>query len=107
MGKQKQDELVYHLIDIYRDLVAERYAFDNLERHFDLPETVTPDKVARIRDYFLNYIYPDGETRIDVTVSAMIIVSASSIRMSNHAVKLNTTYCVLRDTINVYGRNDD
>ena len=55
--------LANHLIEQYRRLVGQRYRYKPLQEKFGLPATVREDKVDAIREYFLDYIYPDSATR--------------------------------------------
>lgn len=51
------------LIEAHRQLIAERYVFDNLSKIHDLPPEVTIEKVKAVRAYFLGYIYPEYDKR--------------------------------------------
>lgn len=59
----EKEELEQALIVAYRQLVTERYQFDQLETQYELPSVVTPDRVEEVRHYFLQHVYPDYETR--------------------------------------------
>lgn len=58
-----REELQDELIEKYRDLVAARYDYDNLEAQFILDESVTPELTEKVKTYFLSYIYPSKEKR--------------------------------------------
>ncbi len=60
----KETEISDHLIEMYRELVKDRYQYDYLASHYSLPSFLTEEKVGEIRDYFLHYVYPDAATRI-------------------------------------------
>ena len=59
----KKEELEKALIVAYRELVIQRYQYDQLETQYELPSVVTPDRVEEVRNYFLQHVYPDYETR--------------------------------------------
>lgn len=54
------------IILAYRELIRERYQYQNIIKHLDVPDTFTEDKMALLRDYFLDYIYPPPETRLEL-----------------------------------------
>lgn len=51
------------MIEKYRGLVSQRYDFNSLEEKFILDECITPELTEKVKDYFLNYIYPSKEDR--------------------------------------------
>ena len=51
------------VINKFRDMVAKRYAYDQLSSRFDLPDTIDEDIVKEIKTYFLESIYPEAEKR--------------------------------------------
>ena len=59
----KNKALLDELIVRYRDLVALRYDFDNLQANFVLDESVNKDLVDRVKAYFLEYVYPTPAER--------------------------------------------
>lgn len=59
----KNQELQHELIENYRKLVAERYDFNSLQAKFILDESVTPELTGKVKDYFLQYIYPSKHQR--------------------------------------------
>lgn len=52
-----------HLIERYRQIIANRYDYDKLTARKPLPEGITKETVEEIRDYFLNSIYPEPAKR--------------------------------------------
>ncbi|CAN5225708.1 hypothetical protein BH09BAC1_BH09BAC1_05790 [soil metagenome] len=52
-----------HLIDKYRQIIADRYDYSKLTEFKPLPEGITRETVEEIRDYFLNSIYPEPAKR--------------------------------------------
>jgi hypothetical protein len=59
----KKHALQHELIDTYRKLVAERYDFRSLQAKFVLDESITPELTEKVKEYFLNYIYPSQDQR--------------------------------------------
>jgi hypothetical protein len=52
-----------HLIEKYRQIIADRYDYSKLTEFKPLPEGITQQTVEEIRDYFLNSIYPEPSKR--------------------------------------------
>lgn len=51
------------VITAYRKLIAERYQYDYLVEHYDLPKSFDKERVNRFKDYFLENIYPEPKKR--------------------------------------------
>jgi len=51
------------VIEQYRNLTEEKYQYDRLAQLYDLPDFVTAQRVEEIKQYFLDYVYPDAEMR--------------------------------------------
>ena len=51
------------IINAYRDLINERYQYENLTALHDLPPAFDAARMAQFRHYFLEYIYPDPAKR--------------------------------------------
>jgi hypothetical protein len=47
----------------FREMVAGRYDYHLLRTKFTLPDTITPEVIADVQDYFLNALYPEPENR--------------------------------------------
>lgn len=52
-----------HLIDKYRQIIADRYNYAKLTEYKPLPDGITEQMVDEIRGFFLESIYPDPERR--------------------------------------------
>jgi hypothetical protein len=52
-----------NLIEVYRQLVNERYQYEALKSITELEDFITKKRVEEVRAYFLNYIYPDAAAR--------------------------------------------
>ena len=58
-----ETELKHHLIIKYRELISKRYEFENISKHPDVPDDITPEIVAALKNYFLVNVYPEPELR--------------------------------------------
>lgn len=56
-----ENELKDHLIDKYRQLVADRYDYNLIKD--SLPNHVGKEEVEALRYYFLHYLYPEPDAR--------------------------------------------
>ena len=51
------------IITGYRQIIEDRYQYENLQKNYLLPPTITKDQIDEIRSYFLTYIYPEFAKR--------------------------------------------
>lgn len=61
-----KENILKELIEGYRNLIHQRYQYQNIIHKYDVPEAIDEATVNRIRDYFLNYIYPDYDKRVEL-----------------------------------------
>lgn len=61
-----QEDILKAVIEGYRNTVAQRYQYQRIKDNYEIPETVDKETVDSIRNYFLNYIYPDFEKRAEL-----------------------------------------
>lgn len=54
------------IILAYRELIRERYQYDSIIEHHDIPASFTEEKMGLLRDYFLDYIYPTPKVRLEL-----------------------------------------
>ncbi|MEM8926971.1 MAG: hypothetical protein AAGC45_02120 [Bacteroidota bacterium] len=59
-------EILQDIIEGYRTSIRERYQYQNLQRHYEIPETIPEETVVGFRDFFLDYVYPDYEKRMEL-----------------------------------------
>ena len=64
--KINDDNILEELIIGYRNAIRERYHYQVLRKRYDFPETLNEKVVGDLREYFLDYIYPDIEKRIEL-----------------------------------------
>lgn len=57
------NQVLEEIIQAYRITIYERYQFQDIKKHYDIPETINEETVNQLRDYFLNYIYPEASQR--------------------------------------------
>ena len=67
MKSTNVDDLILNQIIIgYRELITQRYQYENLQTKYALPVTMDKQLVKRLRTYFLDYIYPDIKKRAEL-----------------------------------------
>ena len=59
-------EILQDIIEGYRDSIRERYQYQNIKQHYTIPETINEETVVLLRNFFLDYIYPDFEKRSEL-----------------------------------------
>jgi hypothetical protein len=61
-----REDILAEIINAYRWVIAERYQYDNLVISYDLPSSFNADRVAVLRTYFLEQLYPPPEKRAEI-----------------------------------------
>ncbi|NVJ88857.1 MAG: hypothetical protein HWD82_05400 [Flavobacteriaceae bacterium] len=59
----KENEVLKGVILGYRNLIDERYTYNNLQEKYTLPNSLNAKTINNIKNYFLTYVYPDLEQR--------------------------------------------
>lgn len=62
----KKEDILQEIIEGYRHTIHERYQFQNINTHYDLPESISEETVTELRHYFLDYIYPEYAKRAEL-----------------------------------------
>lgn len=57
------NEILNGVIIGFRNLISDRYQFENINSKYDIPESFDADRVDRYRHFFLEQVYPDPEKR--------------------------------------------
>ena len=57
---------LYEVIIGYRKIIESRYQYETIIEKYELPLSFDEQKVAQLREYFLNYIYPHPSKREDL-----------------------------------------
>lgn len=52
-----------HIINKFREMVEQRYNYEDLKKRFTLPPQITEEIIREIHNYFLSSIYPPAEKR--------------------------------------------
>lgn len=60
------NETLKEVILAYRDVIADRYQHEHLSKQYEIPESFTPKKIDEFREYFLTYVYPHPERRVEL-----------------------------------------
>jgi len=55
--------LLNEIIQGYRNVIKEKYDYNNLQKRSDIPKAYTEEISLKIKNYFLNYSYPDIQKR--------------------------------------------
>ena len=58
-----KENILKEVIEGYRDLIYKRYQYQNIVNKIDIPSFIDEETVNRVRDYFLNFIYPEWGKR--------------------------------------------
>ncbi len=58
-----KEALRTQIIEQYRVLTEEKYQYESLSKRYDIPSFVTEERVQEIKKYFLDYVYPNADTR--------------------------------------------
>ncbi|MDX2002686.1 MAG: hypothetical protein SFW35_09640 [Chitinophagales bacterium] len=61
--KSEESALKLHLIDKYREFIASRYDYIELKESPGFPAQITEEMVDSLREYFLQYLYPEAVFR--------------------------------------------
>lgn len=61
-----KDEVLNEIIIGYRKIISERYEYKSLKKKYRFPNTINEGVVNEIKDYFLEYIYPNLERRSEL-----------------------------------------
>lgn len=61
--KHAEKEVLYNVIIAYRNVIEERYNFENITEIYEIPESFDKERVNVFRTYFLEHIYPLPEKR--------------------------------------------
>jgi len=63
MTKVSEKEVLDGVIIGFRNLISERYQYENINTKYDIPESFDEERVDRYRNFFLDQVYPDPEKR--------------------------------------------
>lgn len=58
-----KEQLLKAIIEGYREVLSERYQYENIKENFDIPATINEKIVTDFRNYYLTYVYPEYSKR--------------------------------------------
>ncbi len=58
-----KEALLEAIIVGYRNIITQKYAYEELEKRKDIPKAYTKEVSIKIKNYFLNYSYPEPKKR--------------------------------------------
>ena len=61
-----REKVLEEIIEGYRNTIYQRYQYQNIKDTYGIPESINEETVNQLRDYFLNYMYPEFDTRVDL-----------------------------------------
>jgi len=64
-----REKIVEDIIEGYRNTIYERYQYENIKDQYEIPESINEETVNLLRNYFLNYIYPEFNKRAELNES--------------------------------------
>jgi hypothetical protein len=59
-------KILDEIIEGYRNTIYQRYQYHNIKDTYGIPESINEETVNQLRDYFLNYMYPESDTRAEL-----------------------------------------
>ena len=64
-----QKDKTLQIISGYRSTIASRYQYQLIKDKYEIPNSITEETVDELRNYFLNYIYPEFEKREELNAA--------------------------------------
>lgn len=64
-----REKIVEDIIEGYRNTIYQRYQYENIKNQYEIPESIDEETVNSLRNYFLNYIYPEFNKRAELNES--------------------------------------
>ena len=61
-----REEILEEIIEGYRNTIYQRYQYQNIKDKYEIPDTINEETVNLLRNYFLNYIYPEYNKRAEL-----------------------------------------
>lgn len=63
MSGASDKEIFYGVIIGFRNLIHNRYQYENISSTYDIPDSFDEERINRYREFFLEQVYPDPEKR--------------------------------------------
>jgi hypothetical protein len=64
-----REKILEDIIEGYRNTIYQRYQYQNIKDKYEIPESINEETVNLLRNYFLNYIYPEFNKRAELNES--------------------------------------
>ena len=64
-----REKVLEDIIEGYRNTIYQRYQYQNIKDKYEIPESINDETVTLLRNYFLNYIYPEFNKRAELNES--------------------------------------
>jgi hypothetical protein len=61
-----REKILEEIIEGYRQTIYQRYQYQNIKDNYEIPESINEETVALLRNYFLNYVYPESTKRAEL-----------------------------------------
>jgi hypothetical protein len=61
-----REKVLEEIIEGYRKTVSQRYQYEHIKETYGLPETINEETVNQLREYFLTYMYPTLDKRVEL-----------------------------------------
>lgn len=61
-----REKILEEIIEGYRNTIYQRYQYQNIKDKYGIPESITEETVNQLRNYFLDYMYPDYNARVEL-----------------------------------------
>lgn len=61
-----RDKILEDIIEGYRNSIYQRYQYQNIKDTYGIPESINEETVNQLRNYFLNYMYPEYNKRAEL-----------------------------------------
>ena len=58
-----REQVLAEIIAGYRATILHRYQYQHIRQRYEIPDSITEETVASLRNYFLSYVYPEYEKR--------------------------------------------
>jgi hypothetical protein len=61
-----REKILEDIIVGYRNTIYQRYQYQDIKDEYEIPESINEETVILLRNYFLNYIYPEFNKRAEL-----------------------------------------
>ena len=93
-------QVLEQIITGYRNTIQQRYQYENIKDSYGLPDSIDAETVNQLREYFLNYMYPEFEKRQELNEAFSSLEAFTKHPKKLVAVALDATKLIFK-----YGRH--